>query len=365
MLGGVREHYSIGKQIGKGTYGTVHRCCHRETKKLYAVKIIRSKDIEDIFSQLRELLLLRFIRHPQIISIKDYYVQYSTNEIAGFDIPKYYWVMNYYPYTLRDIAKERANNRNYKTKVLSIFLQLVSAVNYLHNNGINHYDIRLENVLVSLNGRSIVLADFSLATYQLSKHPIDLSSSIRYWQPPEAQKGCLTCKADVWSLGILFLTMFYEDEIYGLRESWSDKLVYNTYFDSNSPHYLIPVLVREYQLQGMESILLAMLHPDMDKRCSISQVMNFFYLPPEFHPVVQYFNVFPMRKELLIEMLWNNATHRLSGPYSRLMCRAMISQIKYHESSSTKDMLEMLQDKNWQFNLEHLLHYLCHNYYLY
>jgi len=59
--------------VGKGAYGEVYKVKHRETGKIYAMKTYKN-----IFSNrvlalrtLRELTILRRMRHPKIIKIYD------------------------------------------------------------------------------------------------------------------------------------------------------------------------------------------------------------------------------------------------------------------------------------------------------
>lgn len=45
--GNIKEYYKISSCIGRGAYGEVRKCLHKETKALRAVKIINKKYLEE------------------------------------------------------------------------------------------------------------------------------------------------------------------------------------------------------------------------------------------------------------------------------------------------------------------------------
>eukprot|EP00959_Pyramimonas_sp_CCMP1952_P350162 7336304-Pyramimonas_sp.AAC.1 len=62
---GFNEHYTLGQEIGKGSYGNVHKCNHRKERKEYAVKVLDKKkirnaeSIEDIDREVELLVLIQ------------------------------------------------------------------------------------------------------------------------------------------------------------------------------------------------------------------------------------------------------------------------------------------------------------------
>ena len=44
-----------------------------------------------------------------------------------------------------------------------IFMELLQALDYIHQKGIAHNDIKMENILIQDDGSDLVLADFGLA----------------------------------------------------------------------------------------------------------------------------------------------------------------------------------------------------------
>lgn len=83
------EKYVLLEMIGEGANARVHRCEYRESKKVYAVKII-SMDEEHILELKKNFISIKQLRHPSIIK---YHALY-------FDLKKSiaYLVMEHFPF---------------------------------------------------------------------------------------------------------------------------------------------------------------------------------------------------------------------------------------------------------------------------
>lgn len=147
-------------ELARGAYGFVYRCMHKQTKKLYAVKM--NIDPMDIVDHEKEYIVLRRIcqthAHPNIInafaSIVDDMIVYNVYELAtGGD--------------LHSFLKRRYNCHNLKDhyKESSIMHQLMSAMAYIHSRGYLHRDIKPQNILILRNETHIHIkvSDFGLA----------------------------------------------------------------------------------------------------------------------------------------------------------------------------------------------------------
>ncbi|CAC5406655.1 TSSK [Mytilus coruscus] len=89
---------------------------------------------------------------------------------------------------------------------LSVFSQVVKAVEYCHSNGIAHNDIKLENVLS--NG-CVKLADFGFAKSSVAESE-EFCGTLPY-AAPEVIMGMEhnTMKADMWSMGVMLYVMLF------------------------------------------------------------------------------------------------------------------------------------------------------------
>jgi len=94
--------------------------------------------------------------------------------------------------------------------VRRFMLQLISAVQHMHDNGLYHRDIKPENIFLAHDG-SMKLGDFGLATRALYSHEACVGSD-RYMAPEQydpAVTGYSPAKADIWSIGICLLNVLF------------------------------------------------------------------------------------------------------------------------------------------------------------
>jgi calcium-dependent protein kinase len=90
-------------------------------------------------------------------------------------------------------------------EVAAQFMQhILTAICYLHANGIVHRDIKPENlVMESFDAKSnLKLIDFGTAKY-LKQGPINSRLGTPYYSAPEVFMSVSTEKADVWSCGVI------------------------------------------------------------------------------------------------------------------------------------------------------------------
>jgi serine/threonine protein kinase len=88
---------------------------------------------------------------------------------------------------------------------------LLNALGYLHNLGVVHRDIKLENIMVGLNGQTSEgqkvtpkLIDFGFSIVLCPEETTkDICGTLAYCSPEIVKKDYYDFKTDIWSMGIV------------------------------------------------------------------------------------------------------------------------------------------------------------------
>jgi serine/threonine protein kinase len=159
MLTGERLGYFYGPykvlyMIGAGTFARVFRAVHRDTGRVVAVKVLRSRhrgQIAEVEQFLREGRMGLQLKHPNIVTIHD----------IQNDPRAPYLVMEFVEgETLREILKIRKQFG--PVDGLNVIYDICSGLDFAFQKGITHRDLKLSNVLVHSSGKC-KLVDFGLA----------------------------------------------------------------------------------------------------------------------------------------------------------------------------------------------------------
>ncbi|MEL6402739.1 MAG: BREX system ATP-binding domain-containing protein [Chloroflexota bacterium] len=198
------NRYLLYHEIGRGGMGVVYRAKDRlfgndvalkrvDTDKQVLALTDTLQAAEFRLALAREFKLSASMRHPHIIDVLDY----------GFDNEqKPYYTMELL--TERKTFLQAAQNQTLHSRI-SLILQLLSALSYLHRRGIVHRDIKPANVLVE-DGQVKVL-DFGLSTMhdRTTKETSDYSTvgTLAYMAPEvlTGEEGGIT--ADLYAVGML------------------------------------------------------------------------------------------------------------------------------------------------------------------
>ncbi|KAG8906869.1 hypothetical protein FRB99_005929 [Tulasnella sp. 403] len=132
--------------------------------------------------------------------------------------------------------------------IKSVFLQIVSAVEYCHDLGIYHRDLKPENILCRNGGTKLLVADFGLATSEKISEAYGCGSS--FYMSPECQGGVFdkspysTRANDVWALGVILINLTCG------RNPWKQATVSDDTFRAylQDPNFLRKILPISTQL---------------------------------------------------------------------------------------------------------------------
>ncbi len=152
-------------------------------------------------SMLREISALQLLQHPNVVKILGFNRHGLFMESASLDLRKY---MNRCPFAF-----------SVQTKQLEHASQLIFGLDYLHNMGVIHRDIKTTNILVFAEDGATTLkyGDFGSA-HTTSGMFITANATVGamvtlWYRPPELLLGAGTYdhRVDVWSLGCVLYEM--------------------------------------------------------------------------------------------------------------------------------------------------------------
>ncbi len=190
--------YELIEVIGGGGMAEVYRARQLTAfGREVAIKVIRSGYAEDATFRerfLREAQAISKLSHPNILPLIEFGEQNGT----------LYLVMPLAREgTLRDLLKQR-NGPLPLDEAVPIFTQLCDAVQYAHDEGIIHRDIKPQNVLLQRRTH-VLLADFGIArdTAETQMTATGAGIGTVEYMAPEQALGQADKRSDIYSLGVV------------------------------------------------------------------------------------------------------------------------------------------------------------------
>ncbi|EAW11161.1 non-specific serine/threonine protein kinase [Aspergillus clavatus NRRL 1] len=188
-------NYTLGRLIGKGSFGKVYLASHKLTNGSKVV--LKSSSREDT-NLPREIHHHRQFLHPHIARLYEVIV---TEKLVWL-VLEYCPGDELYNYLLRHGPLP-------VDKVKKIFTQLVGAVSYVHSRSCVHRDLKLENILLDKH-ENVKLCDFGFTReYEGKASYLQTFCGTICYSAPEMLRGEKYAgeKVDVWSLGIILYAL--------------------------------------------------------------------------------------------------------------------------------------------------------------
>lgn len=191
--------YEIDYEVGAGGLGKVYRAIDTESGRVVAIKVLhekyqKSRRFLGIFH--RELLIVSRLKHKHIVE----YIE------ANYKPPNCYIVTEFIDgWSLHRLIK---HFRKLPPLVaLSITIDMLQGIDYLHLHDMIHSDLSSPNVLIARNGRTL-LTDFGLSCNgEFENYKNYMIGTPGYYSPEHVTDAAIQNQSDLYCVGLLLFEM--------------------------------------------------------------------------------------------------------------------------------------------------------------
>ena len=287
------NQYQINEIIGEGMFGKVKLAIHLLTNEKVAIKIfdkgkVKTKKEKEYIE--REIAILKKLNHYNTIKLyniiqNDDFIFLIQEYISGKELLHYI----------------ESNDNLSEKEICRLYQQIISGIEYMHEMGIAHRDLKLENILLNYK-KDIKIIDFGLSNrYDRDTDELLHSScGSPCYAAPEMIKGLdyRGINTDIWSSGIILYLMLCK------KFPFNDKNNSKLYQKILSGKFVIP----SYLSNEAKDLIISLLKVNPLERIKMNEIKNH----PWFNLINKNNNyykgldinktVLPIDREIIIDM---------------------------------------------------------------
>ena len=190
--------YKIVEEIGRGSMGIVYLAQDPHIDRKIALKVIHKEHAGNTYFLSRfykEAKAIGRLSHPNIVTVydigQDHGTHFITMEfIAGMPLGR--------------VIRQKALSLE---KILSIGIKLADALNFAHEKGIIHRDVKPSNIIMTKSGEPI-LTDFGIAHVDdpdaaQQTRVGEVMGTPRYMSPEQVMGKTVDGRSDLYALGVI------------------------------------------------------------------------------------------------------------------------------------------------------------------
>lgn len=204
LIGQQLDEYQLEALLGRGGMARVYRGRDVRLNRAVAIKVIDTPfqaDTDYLMRFEREAQAIAQLEHPNVVTV------YRFGEANGL----FYLAMRYVEGAGLDslLATYRAEEKFISaTEASRIIREVCSALDYAHENGVIHRDVKPSNILLDRNKR-VILTDFGLALLTEVGTRGEIFGSPYYIAPEQAVSSAgAVPQSDLYAVGVILYQMF-------------------------------------------------------------------------------------------------------------------------------------------------------------
>lgn len=187
------HRYEGQKRLGRGNFGEA--ILAKSTAGPCVLKCIQlGAEIEQNHRALREVRVLKGLRHPNVLRIQDCFLHYNhlvivTEHCDAGDLEAL-------------LAMRKKIGKYFcEEAVLGVFVQVAQALHHIHWHGAVHRDLKSSNVFMTNKG-AVKVGDFGVARPVVGNATEGIIGTIHHLSPEVCDGSPHTKESDCWALGV-------------------------------------------------------------------------------------------------------------------------------------------------------------------